>query len=76
VSQKNEFLAMVWTRHIFEYDTVENLVIMFREYLPPYVTVAIHCSLEDLYHIQVSLKNNFTNKFLFTRIILQDKENA
>jgi len=56
VSQKNEFLAMVWTRHIFEYDTVENLVIMFREYLPPYVTVAIHCSLEDLSYSSIFKK--------------------
>jgi len=40
------------------------------------VTVGIHRSLEDLCHIQVSLKHNFTNKFLSTRIFLQDEENA
>jgi len=39
------------------YDTVENLVTMLREYLPPNITVGIHCSLEDLYPIQVSLKD-------------------
>jgi len=64
------------TRHIIEYGTVENLVTILREYLPPNITVGILCSLEDLYHIQVPLKNNFTNKFLFTRIFLQDVENA
>ncbi len=64
------------TRHIIEYDTVENLVTILREYLPPNITVGIHCSLEDLYHIQVSFRNSFTNKFLFTRIFLQDVENT
>jgi len=49
------------TRHIIEYDTVENLVTILREYL---------------YHIQVSLKNNFKTKFIFTRIFLRDVENA
>jgi len=53
------------TRHIIEYDTVENLVSILREYLPPNITVGIHCSLEDLYHIQVSLKKTLlTNFFL------------
>jgi len=64
------------TRHVIEYDSVENLVTILREYLPPNITVGIHCSLEDLYHIQVSLKNSFTNKFLFTRFFLKDVENA
>jgi len=49
---------------------------MLREYLPPNITVGIHCSLEDLYPIQVSLKKYLTNKFLFTRIFLQNVENA
>jgi len=64
------------TRHIFLYDTVENLVTILREYLPPNITVGIHCSLENLNRIKVSLINNFTYKFLFTRIVLQDVEKA
>jgi len=60
------------TRHIFEYDTVENLVTILKEYTSPNITVRIHCSLEDLYHIHVSLHNSFTNKFVFMRIFLQD----
>jgi len=63
------------TRYITEYDTVENLVTILREYIPPNITVGIHCSLDNLYHVKKSLKNNFTNKFLFTRIFLQDVEN-
>jgi len=63
------------TRHIIEYDTLENLVGILNYYLPPNRTVGIHCILEELYHIQLSLKNNFTNKFLFTKIFLQDVEN-
>ncbi len=63
------------TRHIIEYDTPENLVGILRSYLPPSTTVGIYCTLEDLYHIQLPLKNNFTNKFHFTKIFLQDVEN-
>ncbi len=61
-------------RHIIEYDTPENLIEILREYLKPNITVGIHCTLEDLYHIQLPLKTNFTNKFLYTKIFLQDVE--
>ncbi len=46
-----------------------------REYIQPNVTVGLHCTLEDLYIIQKPLKNNFVNKFLFTRIFVQDVGN-
>ncbi len=59
------------TRHIIEYDTPENLMGILRDYLPP----NINCTLENLYHIKLLLKNNFTNKFRFTKIFLQDVEN-
>jgi len=64
------------TRQIFEYDKVQNLVTILRDYLPKNITVGIHCCLEDLYHIQVSFKNNFINKFLFLQIFLQNIEIA
>jgi len=38
--------------------------------------VGIHYTLEDLHHIWLPIKNNFTNKFLFTKIFLQDLENS
>ncbi len=63
------------TRHIIKYDTPENVVGILREYLSPNKTVGIYCSLEDVFHIQFSLQNNFTKKFLFTKIFLQDVEN-
>ncbi len=63
------------TRHIIEFDTPENLIEILREYIKPNITVGIHCTLEDLYNIQLPLKNNFTNKFLYTKIFLQDVEN-
>jgi len=44
------------TRHIIKYDTVENLVSILREFFPPNITVGIHCSLEDLYHVQEFFK--------------------
>jgi len=34
--------------------TAGNLEIILREYLPPNITVGIHCNLEDLNHIHVS----------------------
>ncbi len=63
------------TRHIIKYDTPENVVGILREYLSPNKTVGIYCSLEDVFHIQFSLQNNFTKKFLFSKIFLQDVEN-
>jgi len=63
------------TRHIIEFDTPENLVSILREYIPPNITIGIHCTLEDLYKIQNPLKENFTNKFLYTKIFVQDVEN-
>jgi len=36
------------TRHIIEFDTPENLVSILREYIPPNITIGIHCTLEDL----------------------------
>jgi len=35
---------------------------ILREYPKPNITVGIHCTLEDLYHIQLQLKNNFADK--------------
>jgi len=52
------------TRHIIEFNTPENLISM----------VGIHCTLEDFYRILKSLKDNFVNKFLYTRIYVQDVE--
>ncbi len=46
-----------------------------REYIQLNVTVGLHCTLEDLYIIQKPLKDNFVNKFLFTRIFLRDVQN-
>jgi len=63
------------TRHLIEYDTPENLINILKDCIPPNITVGICCTLENLYHIQLPLKNNFTNQFLFTRIFLQDIEN-
>jgi len=63
------------TRHIIEIDTPENLVSMFREYIPPNKTIGIHCTLEDLYKFQNPIKENFTNKFLYTKVFVQDEEN-
>lgn len=60
------------TRHIIEYDTVENLIIILKEFLQPNLTTGIHCSPEDLYEIQSPIKNTFTNKFLYTKKFSQD----
>jgi len=49
------------TSHIIESDSVQNLLTILREYLPPNTTVGIHCSLKDLNHVPVSFKNNITN---------------
>jgi len=61
------------TRHIQEFDTTENLVSILREYIPPNITISDHCTLEDLYKSQNP--QNFTNKFLFTKIFVQDVKN-
>jgi len=53
-----------------EFDTVEKLVTVVSEYLPPNITVGIHCSCSSLF-ISYS-----SNTFLFTRIFLQDVERA
>jgi len=63
------------TRHIIEFDTPENLVSILREYIPPNITIGVHCTLEDLYKIQIPPKETFTNKFLYTKIFVQDVEN-
>ncbi len=55
------------TRHIIKYDTPENLIEILREYLKPNITVGIHCNLEDLYHIQLPFKNNFTTNFFILK---------
>jgi len=62
------------TRHIIEFDTRENLVSILREYIPPNITIGVHCTLKDLYKIQNPLKENFTNKFLYTKLFVQDVE--
>jgi len=62
-------------RHIKEFDTPENLGSILREYIPPNITIGVRCTLEDLYKIQNPLKENFTNKFLYTKIFVQDVEN-
>jgi len=56
------------TRHIIEFDTPENLVSILREYIPPNITIGIHCTLEDLYKIQIHLKkisriNSYIQKY-------------
>jgi len=63
------------TRHIIEFDTPENLISILREYIPPNLTVGIHCTLEHFYRIQRPLRDNFVNKFLYTRIFVQDVDN-
>lgn len=60
------------TRHIIEYDTVDNLVTILKEFLQPNVVTGIYCTPEDLYEIQTKLKNTFTNKFLYTKKFLSD----
>jgi len=50
------------------------LISILREYIPPNLTVGIHCTLENLYRIKKQLKDNFVNKFLYTRIFVQDVE--
>jgi len=52
------------------------LLSILREYIPPNLTVGIHCTLEDFYRIQKPLKDNFVNKFLYTRIFFQDVKNS
>ncbi len=52
------------TRHIIEYDTLENLTTILREFIQPNLTVSLHCTLEDLYILQKPLKDNFVYKFL------------
>jgi len=64
------------TRYIIEFDTPENLLSILREYIPPDLTVGIHCTLEDFYRIQKPLKDNFVNKLLCTRIFVQGVKNS
>jgi len=64
------------TRHITKFDTPENLISILREYIPPNLAVGIHCTLEDFYRIKKPLKDNFVNKFLYTRIFVQDVETS
>jgi len=53
-------------RRIIEYDTVESLLTILREYRPLNITAETHCCLEELYIIQVSLK-----KMLLTSMFLR-----
>jgi len=52
------------------------LISILREYIPPNLTAGIYCTLEDFYRIQKPLKINLVNKFLYTRIFVQDVENS
>jgi len=60
------------TRHIIEFDTPENLLSILREYIPPNIAIGVHCTLEDFYKIHNPLKENFTNKFQYTKIFVKD----
>jgi len=64
------------TIHIIEFDTPEYLISILREYIPPDLTVGIHCTLEDFYRIQKPLKDNFMNRFLYTRKFVLDVANS
>lgn len=57
------------TRHIIEYDTRENLKTILLEHLQPNLVTGISCSAEVLYDFKETVKNIFTNKFVFTRIV-------
>lgn len=60
------------TRHIIEYDTVENLLTILREFLRPNIVTGIYCTAEDLYEIKRPLKETFNNKFLHTKLFPMD----
>uniref|UniRef100_A0A0K8W058 RNA-directed DNA polymerase n=1 Tax=Bactrocera latifrons TaxID=174628 RepID=A0A0K8W058_BACLA len=58
--------------HLIEYDTVENLMTILKEYIQPKLVTAIHCTVEDLHEIQEALKQTFQNKFVFTKLFPMD----
>jgi len=60
------------TRLIIEYDTPEYLISILREYIPPNITIGVHCTLEDFYRIQKPLKDNFINTCFYTKTFVQD----
>lgn len=62
------------TRHIIEYDNLENLVTILKELLQPGI-VAIYCTPEDLYEVKQKLKETFSNRFLYTKIFAIDITN-
>ncbi len=64
------------TRHIIKFDTPENLISILRAYNPPNLTVGVHSTLEDFYRLQKPLQDNIVNKFLYTRIFVQDVKNS
>jgi len=64
------------TRHLRKYDNPENLISILREYIPPNITIGVHCTLEDFYRIQKPLKDSFINTFLYTKTFVQDAEDA
>lgn len=63
------------TRHIIEFDTRENLLTILKEFLQPNLVTAIHCTQEDLYEFKETVRNVFTNKFVFTKIFPNDISN-
>lgn len=64
------------TRHIIEYDSRENLLTILKEFLQPNLVTAIYCTLEDLYDFKETVRNVFSNKFVFTQIFAVDVVNA
>jgi len=51
------------------------LVSILKEYITPSITIGVHCTLEDIFKIQNPLNENFTNRFLYTKIFVQDVKN-
>lgn len=64
------------TRHIIEFDTRENLLTILKEFLNPNLVTAIHCTPEDLYEFKETVRNVFTNRFVFTKIFPNDITNV
>jgi len=59
---------------MLDIDTTENVISILREFIPPNITIGVHCTLEDFYRIQKP--DNFVNTFLYNTTFVQDVENA
>lgn len=63
------------TRHNIEYDLRENLEIVLLKYLQPNIVTEISSTAEALYDFKETVKNCFSNKFVFIKIVPIDMLN-